>query len=112
MDQIADFNSDEFLNKILELQRNQRIDNALDLLFETIDTLCSYNRWYIIDNILRKVTYWINHLSIYIKIGILSITLPVKSKLYNRTSLFKHVAFDLIDTEGLELTYKTLQGLE
>ena len=87
------------------LKNSNKINKALDLLFDYIDNISIYQCNQIFDNIN------IENMGIQFVIGLLTITLPYKNKLSNRKKFFYKVYYWLKEIEPIRYK-KIIIGLE
>jgi len=93
-----------------ELQRDGRIDEALDLLFARVDERLLERNFRVVDFFLRMINA--NSFTDDILIGILTITLSWKANLLNRKLFYKKVEDRLSITKKSAEVSRVLLGLD
>lgn len=79
--------SDAFLNPILQLEEEGNTDSALDLLYDKVDELFIAGEFGILNQILADTSP--DELSIDMILGLLTSSLPVRSKLAARADFYE-----------------------
>jgi len=77
------------LSKIYDLVTSNKIDDAMDLLYDVVDELLSAHSFPICERMLTNID--LGRLNADLLIGVLSITLPAKSVLPARAQLLQRV---------------------
>ena len=81
------------LEKILELCKENKIDQAIDILFYDIDTFLINDNFDAVDKYLFSMN--LKEYPVDILIGFLTITLSARSKLAHRDLFLERVTFEL-----------------
>lgn len=98
-----------FVSIILKLQGLQKIDTALDAIYESMENFLLNGKFALVDEIL--VDEKIKELVPDLQLGLLVITKPFKSKLSNRVNFFNFVHANFVSNKGLDLTDRILRSL-
>jgi hypothetical protein len=98
----------DFIQHANRLDKHGRIDAALDLIYEKIDSLLRGGDFAEVDSILSRVET--KSLSVDLLLGLLTSTLPARTKLPSRREFFARVEGEI--TERGELEDGLLTGLE
>jgi hypothetical protein len=85
-------------------------DKAVDILFEYVDELCVNGKFNVVDEFLLTINVEIQ--TTQVLIGILCITLMVKSKLKERSKVFAKISEKIKRTESPRRHKRLLEGLE
>lgn len=80
---------DEFLRPVLQLGKSGHVDAALDVLYDRVDDLLKAKEFSTMDVFLRQAN--IDSLSVDILLGLLTASLPAKSKLPSRSRFYAEV---------------------
>jgi hypothetical protein len=78
--------TDVFLQPVRELEKRGHIDAALDVLYDRVDSLLRGKQFAAVDDLLQQVR--VNALSVDVLIGLLTSTLPARSKLPSRAKFY------------------------
>jgi hypothetical protein len=97
------------LAMIYELNRTNKTDDALDMLYEVVDDLLHAGSFVLCDRMLAKLE--VNALSEDLLVGALSITLTAKNSLPARAQLFGRVQQKLALTHNTDEVTRLLDGL-
>jgi hypothetical protein len=100
--------SDSFVEGARHLVEKGNIDSALDLIYDQIDEMLRKAEFSKLDLVLAELP--VSDLSIDLLLGILTATLPARSRLSNRAHLFAEIVGVL--TERREYQDGLLTGLE
>ena len=87
--QATSAHTESFILRAQRLDNHERTDAALDLIYDSIDDLMRNEEFQRIESILARIS--ITDLSTDILLGILTATLPAKSRLPNREEFFNAV---------------------
>jgi hypothetical protein len=77
---------DDFLQPVTQLEKGGHVDAALDVLYDRTDDLLKKNEFETIDALLQQAK--VNLMSVDIILGLLTATLPVRSKLSARSKFY------------------------
>lgn len=78
--------TNNFFERIISLEKEKKIDTAIDHIFDIVEDLCIDNKLNFIDNLFLDKR--IDNLDINLQLSFLTITLPWKDKFKNRTFLY------------------------
>lgn len=78
--------TDVFLRPVRELEKRGHIDAALDVLYDRVDGLLRGKQFVAVDDLLQHLR--VNALSVDVLIGLLTSTLPARSKLPSRAKFY------------------------
>jgi hypothetical protein len=101
-------NLDKFLWPVTRLERLGRIDAALDILYDRVDDLLKARDFSTVDELLRQAD--VSSFSVDVLLGLLTATLPGRSKLPARSKFFRDV--EVCIKERGEWEFGLLAGLE
>lgn len=90
----------QLLRGVLELERNHRLESALDLLYDRVSHLLRSGRFDQLDFELAQIT--VEETSTDILLGILTATLPGRGRLRQRPDFFETVQEALVQRGELE----------
>jgi hypothetical protein len=99
---------DKFLQPVTRLEQHGHIDAALDVLYDRVDDLLKAHQFGAVDDLLREAN--VGSLSVDVLLGLLTATLPARSKLSARAKFFAE-AQNVIRSRG-EWENGLLAGLE
>ena len=99
---------DKFLQPVTRLEKQGHIDAALDVLYDRVDDLLKAKQFPAVDDFLRHAN--VGTLSVDVLLGLLTATLPARSKLPARAKFFGDVEAS-IKTRG-QWENGLLAGLE
>lgn len=77
---------DKFLQPVTQLERHGHVDAALDVLYDRVDDLLKASQFSAVDNLLRQAD--VASISVDVLLGLLTATLPARSKLPARAEFF------------------------
>ncbi len=97
-----------FLRNVKRLDKRERLDTALDLIFDQVDELLLSGAFDEVDQILGHVVP--DEFSTEVLVGLLTVTLPAKNQLARRDEFFQRVA-ETLRTRG-ETDQRILIGLD
>ena len=80
---------DKFLQPVVQLEKHGHIDSALDVLYDRVDDLLKAQQFTVLDDLLRQVD--VDSISVDVLLGLLTATLPARSKLPARPKFFADV---------------------
>ncbi len=103
-----DRSGSQFFEPMIRLDKQGRVHAALDLLYERIDQFFRRGRFADVDSIVANTNY--ATLSTNLLVGLLTATLPAKSKLPSRAHLFRQA--ESLIKERREWDDDLLTGLE
>jgi hypothetical protein len=91
-----------------------RADLALDLIYDTVDTMMENGELMELDEILKEALNILHEskLSLNVALGLLTITLPVKTRLPHRYHFFTAIMEELKARRGEDAAKSLLNGLE
>lgn len=101
--------SNAILSEVYRLDGAARIDAAIDILFDRIDTLFCEGDFEACDRLLKSVD--LNRLSVDVLVAILSITLAARGNLVERASLCRRAHARIKNERGAAATDALLKGL-
>ena|SRR6188508_1537397 len=101
--------TDSFLHKIYTLDKINR-DDALDLLFETVDDLCYEGQFEAIEPLLKE--FDVDKCSTTLAVGVLSITFAAKDELPSRADFYNRVFLAVEKAEGSRKAEELLSRLK
>jgi hypothetical protein len=99
---------DRFLKPVITLEKHGHLDAALDVLYDRVDDLLKTKQFTVVDNLLSQAS--VGSFSVDVLLGLLTATLPARSKLQARAKFFAEVEAS-IKTRG-EWENGLLAGLE
>lgn len=91
---------ESFITRVTRLEEKGNVDSALDLLYDGFDQLLRDGRFQEVDAILRCLD--VAHLSGDILIGVLTATLPARSRLASRDDFRRKVQDSLTERDAME----------
>src|SRR3990172_8235788 len=80
---------DKFLQPVTQLERHGHIDSALDVLYDRVDDLLKARQFSTVDDLLRQAD--VGSISVDVLLGLLTATLPARSRLAARSKFFADV---------------------
>ena len=98
-----------FFSSILSLQKQGKIDSALDVLYKSIPNLLFEEKYSIINDILLDT--FLSHLNDDLQLGLLVVTKPWKNKLPLRMRFYTQVRSNFLRSKKPETVDKILKGL-
>ena len=99
---------DSFLKPVTQLEKHGHIDTALDVWYDRVDDLLKARQFEVVDGLLRQAN--VSSLSVDVLLGLLTATLPARSRLSARAKFFADAEAS-IKTRG-EWESGLLAGLE
>lgn len=99
----------DWLTEFYKLSENKSYDQALDLLFIKVDDAMYADDWLGIDSMLQKID--INRLETNLLVGILTATLPGKSRLAERADFYQRARSKMMELAADRIVGLT-SGLE
>jgi hypothetical protein len=76
----------KFLQPVTQLEKQGHVDAALDVLYDRVDDLLKAKQFTTVDSLLREAS--VASLSVEILLGLLTATLPARSRLPARSKFF------------------------
>lgn len=101
---------DTLFPQLLDLSRAEKLDAAVDLVFDTVDDMLLEGRIEEVDRLLERIP--VNDLAPAILVGFLTITAPARGALGARAALVGRVRARLGEGTTAEELAKVMQGLE
>jgi hypothetical protein len=84
---------DKFLQPVTQLEKRGNVDAALDVLYDRVDDLLKAKQFPAVDDLLRQAN--VGSISVDVLLGLLTATLPARSKLAARSRFFADVEASL-----------------
>lgn len=98
------------IDKIYYLVASSKTDEALDFLYDIVDSLLTTQSFYLCDQMLVNID--LSKMSVDTLIGALSITLSAKQLLPSRPQFFQRVEKHLTDSLSPQQAAELLDGLQ
>jgi hypothetical protein len=102
--------SERFLDRVRQLEASGNEDDAIDLIFDTINTFLLENDFARCDSILGRID--VATIPRVLLIAFLTITAAAKSRLPSRSAFFADVNAAITRERGSQLADQLLRGLE